>query len=576
MTSEPIGRHAGDSVDTRTLLADLKRHAGRRHVLTGDAATRRFRTGFRTGGGPVLAAVRPGTLLEMWSVLQACVDAGVAIIVQAANTGLTGGSTPDGDGYGRPVVIVNTLRLRGVHLLQGAAQVVCLPGATLDQLEKRLRPLGREPHSVIGSSCLGASVMGGICNNSGGSLVQRGPAYTELAAYAQVGADGRLRLINHLGIALGDTPETILARLERGDFDATHIQAGGQASDHAYCAHVRDIDADSPARFNADPRRLHEAAGSAGHLAVFAVRLDTFPAASRTGTFWIGSNDPDTLTAIRRHILSRFAHLPIAGEYLHRDAFDIGDRYGKDTMLAIRSLGTDRLPRFFALKSRFDSLVERLRLFPRHASDRLLQAISRWFPDQLPPRFRQWRARYEHHLLLKMGGDGIEEADTWLREAFGAGGLEGDWFACTPDEASRAFLLRFAVAGAAVRYRAVHPNEVGDIVALDIALRRNDRQWRESLPADMERMTLHRLYYGHFFCHVMHQDYLVRPGVNLHDFEHRMHGLLDARGARYPAEHNVGHLYPGSEEQLQFFRELDPRNVFNPGVGKTTKLANWR
>ena len=72
---------------------------------------------------------------------------------------------------------------------------------------KVLKPLGREPHSVIGSSCIGASVVGGICNNSGGSLVQRGPAYTELALYGRVNADGTAELVNHLGIDLGSTPK---------------------------------------------------------------------------------------------------------------------------------------------------------------------------------------------------------------------------------------------------------------------------------------------------------------------------------------------------------------------------------
>ncbi len=62
-----------------------------------------------------------------------------------------------------------------------------------------LAPHQREPRSVIGSSCIGASVLGGVCNNSGGALVRRGPAYTELALYAQVDELGELQLINHLG-----------------------------------------------------------------------------------------------------------------------------------------------------------------------------------------------------------------------------------------------------------------------------------------------------------------------------------------------------------------------------------------
>lgn len=67
---------------------------GRKHVYVGDQATRRFRKGYRYGDGEILAAVRPGTLVEQWKVLEACVAADLIVIFQAANTGLTGGSTP--------------------------------------------------------------------------------------------------------------------------------------------------------------------------------------------------------------------------------------------------------------------------------------------------------------------------------------------------------------------------------------------------------------------------------------------------------------------------------------------------
>ena len=107
----------------------------------------------------------------------------------------------------------------------------------------------------------------------------------------------------------------------------------------------------------------------------------------------------------------------------------------------------------------------------------------------------------------------------------------------------KAFLHRFAAAGAAVRYRAVHRREVEDIVALDVALRRNDPNWFETLPEEIERPIAHKLYYGHFFCHVFHQDYVVGKGHNTMQLERRIWRLLDARGAQYPAEHNVGHLY---------------------------------
>ena len=267
-----------DAVSDDALLAQLREAVGHRHVLTGDRATRRYRTGYRFGDGPVLAVARPGTLLALWRVLQAVVAADRIVLMQAANTGLTGGSTPDGDRYDRGIVLVSTTRLTGVQLLDEGRQVVCLPGATLDVLEKRLAPLGREPHSVIGSSCIGASVLGGVCNNSGGALVRRGPAYTELALYAQRGDDGVLRLVNHLGIALGDTPEEILTRLQSGDYASETIvhDPARAASDPRYAVDVRQVDAPTPARYNADPSRLHEVSGCAGRLAVFAVRLDSF------------------------------------------------------------------------------------------------------------------------------------------------------------------------------------------------------------------------------------------------------------------------------------------------------------
>ena len=50
---------------------------------------------------------------------------------------------------------------------------------------------------------------------------------------------------------------------------------------------------------------------------------------------------------------------------------------------------------------------------------------------------------------------------------------------------------------------------------------------------------------------------------------------FDARNAEYPAEHNVGHEYFAKDALKNFYRELDPTNSFNPGIGKTTKRKNW-
>lgn len=558
---------------TSTLIQQLREIVGRSHVITGDAASP-FATGYRFGGGPIEAAVRPGSLIELWRTAQACVAADRIVIVQAANTGLTGGSTPDGS-YDRPVVVINTGRITGIHMIRDGRQVVCLAGSTLYELERVLAPLNREPHSVIGSSCIGASVVGGVCNSSGGSLVQRGPAYTEYALYAQVGPDGRLSLRNRLGIDLGDDPETILRRVAAGDFSDVDVEHDARVASAAtgYSEAVRLVDAATPARFNADTERLFEASGSAGRLIVFAVRLDTFAKAQTEAVFYVGTNDPAELTEIRRRILMDAPTLPVSGEYIHREAFDLADGYGKDMVLAIRGLGTARLPMIFRAKAWVDRLAKRLGMLPDAFSDRILQRLGRLFPDHLPTRLRRWRDRYEHHFILKVADEGVDFTRELLSSAFPS--ASGAVFECTADEAEAAMLHRFAVAGAAVRYRAVNAREVEDIVALDVALPRNAWDWFEKLPEAIEAKLIGKLYYGHFFCHVFHQDYLVRKGHDPVVLEHELLALMDARGAEYPAEHNVGHLYPAKPGLVSSYRALDPANTLNPGIGKTSRRKNW-
>ena len=555
------------------LIATFTKTVGRRYVLTSAKATSRFRKGFRSGEGDALAVVQPKTLLEQWEILKACVAADKIVIMQAANTGLTEGSTPNGT-YDRDVVLINTRRMDQLQLIDNGKQVISFPGATLFKLEKLLAPYGRQPHSVIGSSCIGASVIGGVCNNSGGSLVERGPSYTEMSLFAQVNEAGELELVNHLGIALGDTPEEVLSRLETGDFAAADFEQNNRkASDTEYAKRVREVDADTPARFNADKRRLYESAGCAGKLAVFAARLDTFPKNDAEQVFYIGTNRAEELTDLRRAMLSGFENLPVSAEYMHRDVFDITATYGKDTVLMIDKLGTDRLPMFFALKGAVDARLNPIPGF-QNFTDRFMQFASRLWPNLLPKRMRSYRDQYEHHLVLKMRDGGIAETKAFLDDFCAS--RDCDYFECDAREAKIAGLHRFAAAGAAIRYAAIHANEVEDILALDIALPRNTLEWEEKLPAEIADQLVHRMYYGHFMCHVLHQDYIVKKGCDPKAVKAAMLKLLDTRGAEYPAEHNVGHLYKAKPDLAAFYREIDPTNAFNPGVGKMSKCKHYR
>ena len=560
--------------DTQSLISSLGDVVGQAHLLTDKEKKQPYCKGFRFGSGEALAVVRPATLVEIWRVLTLCVEADVAVIMQAANTGLTGGSTPDGKDYDRPLVIISTMRIDDIQLIDEGKQIVGLAGSTLFGLEEKLAPYGREPHSVIGSSCIGASIVGGICNNSGGALVKRGPAYTEMSLFAQIDESGKLSLVNNLGIHLGESPEEILTNLQQQNYVADDVAFPElRASDNEYDERVRDVNSDTPSRFNNDGRRLHEASGCAGKLAVFAVRLDTFPIPDKKQVFYVGSNDAAMFTQIRRDILSTFKNLPDSGEYLHRDCYDVSKKYGKDMFIVISKLGAKFIPKLFPFKRKFDAFTDKLGFLPNKMSDRTMQYLSYLFPGHLPARMEVYRDKYQHHWILEMSNDGVDEARAYLDNFFKT--HEGSYFECTEDEADKAILHRFVAGGAIGRYHIMNSKNVGAMMTIDVALRRNDPDWFEELPAEIDEQVDTKLYYGHLFCHVMHQNYVLKKGADAKVLKNKILQTFDARNAEYPAEHNVGHEYFAKDALKSFYRKLDPTNSFNPGIGKTTKLKNW-
>ena len=556
-------------------IYDLKSITGNKYILTNKLSKQHYCNGWRYGSGEALAVAKPSTLLEIWKVLQLCVQADVIVIMQAANTGLTGGSTPDGNDYDRPIVIINTMRINDIQIINEGKQIIGFSGSTLFGLENKLAPFGREPHSVIGSSCIGASIVGGVCNNSGGALEKRGPAYTELSIYAQINLNGDLILVNDLGIDLGNSPEEILINLQTHNYNKNNILFSDKlASDNEYQERIRDVDANTPARYNADGRRLYGASGCAGKIAVFAVRLDTYPIPKRQQVFYVGTNSPYVLSEIRKEILSKFKHLPSSGEYLHRDCYDAAKKYSKDTFIAIDKMGPSFIPKLFEIKRKVDRLSDKFIFLPSKFSDRIMQFLSKFWPNHLPKRMEEYREKYEHHWVIEMSDDGVGEAKKYFEKFFTEN--EGSFFECTKEEGKKAILHRFVAASALNRYHIINSSKSGGMMSMDIAFPRNEKDWFENLPPEIDDLIELKLYYGHLFCHVLHQNYIVKKGVDPEVLKQKLLKTFDARGAEYPAEHNVGHEYFAKPSLSNFYKELDPTNGFNPGIGKTSKNKNWK
>ena len=553
---------------------DIESIVGKRQLITARWRKQPYSKGWRYGEGKAFAVAKPKSLIEIWRILEICVRDNIIIIMQAANTGLTGGSTPYGDDYDRQILIINTMRINDIHIINEGKQIVGLTGSTLYNLEKKLKPYGREPHSIIGSTSIGASIIGGVCNNSGGSLVKRGPAYTELALYAKINKNGRLELINELGIELGSSPEEILKNLQNQNYHKSDIKISDKlASDDKYSEIVRQINKNTPARYNSDSRLLYGASGSAGKIAVFAVRLDTYPIPKKNKVFYVGSNNPDIFWKIRRDILSKFKTLPTLGDYLHRDCYDAAKKYSKDTFVVIEKLGTKFLPTLFELKRSVDIIASKLKILPNNFSDRLMQFLSNFWPNHLPKRMEKFRDLFEHHWVIEMSDDGIDEAENYFKKFFKDN--EGDYFICNEYEAKKASLHRFVSASAIGRYHVLNSKKHGEMMSMDIAFPRNEKDWFEKLPKEIDDMFEMKLYYGHLFCHVLHQNYILKKNVDAEKLKEKLLKVYDKRGAEYPAEHNVGHEYYAKPNLSKFYKKLDPTNIFNPGIGKTSKLKDW-
>lgn len=562
-------------VSTQSVISEIVNIAGKKFTLTDDARMEPYCRGWRFGAGKAIAVVKPGSLVEMWKVLSVCVQADMIVIMQAANTGLTGGSTPNGNDYDRPIVVISTLRINQIHVINEGKQIVGLAGSTLFGLDEVLLPYGREPHSVIGSSCIGASIVGGICNNSGGALVKRGPAYTELSIYAQIDELGQLNLVNDLGIDLGNTPEEILENLQNKNFTQAQVKNPDKlASDNEYHQIVRQVDEPTPARYNADPRRLYGASGSAGRVAVFAVRVDTYPKPKNVQVFYVGTNDADVIWKIRRDILSSFKTLPTSGEYVHRVCYDYAKKYGKDNHVVIDKIGPSFIPILFELKRKVDFMAGKFWFLPDKLADRIMQFLIWFWPNHLPERMEEYRDKYEHHWVIEMADEGIAEAQEYFSNFFQNN--EGGYFECNEKEAKKAILHRFVAASAIGRYHAIHKKRLGDIMTMDIAFPRNEKQWFERLEPEVDDKFDLKLYYGHLFCHVLHQNYVCKKGVDAKALKKELLKTFDARGAEYPAEHNVGHEYYAKEPLRDHYKKLDPTNSFNPGIGWTSKKKNWK
>ena len=190
-----------------------------------------------------------------------------------------------------------------------------------------------------------------------------------------------------------------------------------------------------------------------------------------------------------------------------------------------------------------------------------MQFLSNFWPNHLPKKMEAFRDQFEHHWIIEMTDEGINEAEIYFNDFFNV--KEGDYFECTKKEARKAVLHRFVAASAIGRYHSLNENTTGGMLSMDIAFPRNEKNWFEKLPTEINCLLDKKFYYGHLFCHVMHLNYIVKKGVDPIILKEKLLNTYNVRGAEYPAEHNVGHEYAAKEDYNELF-SVDPINGFMP------------
>ena len=155
-----------------------------------------------------------------------------------------------------------------------------------------------------------------------------------------------------------------------------------------------------------------------------------------------------------------------------------------------------------------------------------MQLFSKLLPNHLPKRIENYRELFEHHWIIEMSDDGIEESRKYFENFFKNN--DGGFFECTEKEGKKAILHRFTAASAFGRYAALNEDKIGGEMSLDIAFPRNEKNWFEELSPEIDDLIEMKLYYGHLFCHVQHLNYIVKKGVDADALKKKLLKTYDA------------------------------------------------
>lgn len=570
------------------LIQDLSHIVGNDHVVSGSQP--KFTKGMRLGSGDALCVVTPTTLEQVVKCIPKIIQADCTILVQGANTGLTGGSVPRNNNV-RPTVIISSQHLDTIFPIDDGKRVVCLAGAGLASLSNFLEQHfpDRESHSTLGSTFLNPTTSAGVALGSGGTQCRKGSAYTDRALYVKTYKDkwGELQVdvVNTLGIAgIEDDDFYTEGRASSGnvvqqlDHYCRDIQQGYQrsmarsssspyakamASDEGYAQRLTVCDG-TVSRFNADTRGC-DCNRSEGKVIILATVHDTFPKPLATKSFWLSFDSLETALDFKKQVcLDNATDLPVSLEYMDRDSFDVINESGRFLSSLIKLVG----PSSSLVKSLWNVKlwIEGLPFDSApYVCDKILYSINNLIPAPLPSPIMRMGKEHNHHVSMTVGeyGDGnMERLLNRMQEFASKNGKDkiAIYECASPSEAASLTAFRF-VAAPAFKTWCIGQDLQG--FSVDYALPKNSGSAPSLTSEPVKRMR-----YSHFGCNVVHEDLAYPLNVDAlqakmdlkHTVEYSCHGKL-------PAEHGHGTEYTAPPETQERWKRMDPLNVMNPGIG---------
>jgi len=578
----------------RALPSKLRRVLGPKNVLDGlkrggsSTILAPYLTGARLGsGGSALCVLTPRSLQEVATCVKLIVDADCVILPQGSNTGLTGGSVPRVVHDGRPVVVISMKYLDSFFPIDGGKRVVCMAGAGLADLSRDIPTWfpDRESHSILGSTFLNPTTAAGVAFGSGGTQLRKGPAYTDRAMYIKVQqnkfGENVVKVVNRLGIngiedkdfheGSGNAVDQLEAyqRDVKEGYSRAMVTSSrspnGQAKAHDtnYATHVCKNNEDV-SRYNADCSGL-ECNRSEGKVLILATVHDTFPSPAHSRHFWISFADLETALAFRREVcLQNAKDLPVSVEYMNRDSFDVIDTAGRGQASIIQLLGVSSpyIKHLWNIKLWIESLpITNSNLW----CDQFLYYVNSIFPETLPKRMMESGTAMDHHVAMTVGefGDGNMKILLDRLHTF-ASNHDKEKIVIhecqSSSEAQSLTAFRF-VAASAFRTWCVG-NDGAQGISVDYALPKNGGQIPKLTSVPLKRMR-----YSHFGCNVVHEDLAYGPNVDVEAAKLQLKRTVEIKKGKLPAEHGHGTEYHAPKPTQKRWKQMDPLNVFNPGVG---------